>query len=73
MMPIKPDADTLFSFGGTQPFVPLYAVILGDGGHIFMNLVCILALWFVSTVDKNMAPIWVYTDLTSRRIPPLQS
>ncbi|KUL81485.1 hypothetical protein ZTR_09396 [Talaromyces verruculosus] len=45
-----PDADTLFSFGGTQPFVPLYAVILGDGGHIVMNLVCILALWFNTAI-----------------------
>lgn len=50
---MKPDADTLFSFGGTQPFVPLYAVILGDGGHIVMNLVCILALWFVSIFDDD--------------------
>lgn len=44
----QPDADTLFSFGGTQPFVPLYAAILGEGGHIFMNIICITALWFVS-------------------------
>lgn len=44
----KPDADTLFSFGGAQPFVPLYAVILGKGGHIFMNIVNISSLWFVS-------------------------
>jgi hypothetical protein len=56
MIPMKPDADTLFSFGGAQPFVPLYAVILGDGGHIIMNLVCILALWFVSTLDENVIP-----------------
>ncbi|KAF3399662.1 Thiamine transporter thi9 [Talaromyces pinophilus] len=45
-----PDADTLFSFGGTQPFVPLYAVILGDRGHIVMNLVCIIALWFNTAI-----------------------
>lgn len=44
----QPDADTLFSFGGTQPFVPLYAAILGEGGHIFMNIICTVALWFVS-------------------------
>lgn len=42
-----PGPDTFFSFGGAQPFVPLYAVILGDGGHIFMNVICIIALWFV--------------------------
>ncbi|KAK7699639.1 hypothetical protein SLS57_012351 [Botryosphaeria dothidea] len=45
-----PDADTLFSFGGAQPFVPLYAVVLGRGGHIVMNLVCIVALWFNTAI-----------------------
>jgi amino acid transporter len=39
-----PDADTLFSFGGTQPFVPLYAAMLGKGGHIPMVIVNILSL-----------------------------
>ncbi|OJD38795.1 amino acid transporter [Diplodia corticola] len=45
-----PDADTLFSFGGAQPFVPLYAVILGKGGHIVMNVVCVIALWFNTAI-----------------------
>lgn len=36
------------SFGSPQPFVPLYAVVLGKGGHIFMNIVCVFALWLVS-------------------------
>lgn len=48
----QPDADTLFSFGGAQPFVPLYAAILGEGGHIFMNIVCTVALWFVSNTTS---------------------
>lgn len=43
----QPDPDTLFSYGSVQPFVPLYAVLLGQGGHIVMNVVCIVALWFV--------------------------
>ncbi|TGO71359.1 hypothetical protein BELL_0588g00040 [Botrytis elliptica] len=47
---LSPDADTFFSFGGPQPFVPLYAVILGDGGHIFMNIICIVALWFNTAI-----------------------
>ncbi|KAM0157712.1 hypothetical protein ACHAQE_005850 [Botrytis cinerea] len=47
---VVPDADTFFSFGGPQPFVPLYAVILGDGGHIFMNIICIVALWFNTAI-----------------------
>ncbi|KKY15895.1 putative amino acid permease [Phaeomoniella chlamydospora] len=45
-----PDADTLFSFGGAQPFVPLYAVILGRGGHVFMNVVNIASLWFNTAI-----------------------
>lgn len=48
----KPDPDTLFSFGAPQPFVPLYAVVLGKGGHIFMNIVCVVALWFVSDIHS---------------------
>ncbi|KAF5534101.1 amino-acid permease [Fusarium phyllophilum] len=43
-----PDAKTLFSYGGPQPFVSVYAAILGEGGHIVMNIVCILALWFLN-------------------------
>lgn len=43
----QPDPGTLFSFGSPQPFVPLYAVVLGRGGHIFMNIICIIALWLV--------------------------
>ncbi|KAE9367929.1 amino acid transporter [Stipitochalara longipes BDJ] len=45
-----PDADTLFSFGSPQPFVPLYAVVLGQGGHVFMNVVCVIALWFNTAI-----------------------
>ena len=36
------------NFGSPQPFVPLYAEVLGRGGHIVMNIVCIVALWLVS-------------------------
>lgn len=46
---MQPDPDTLMNFGSPQPFVPLYAVVLGKGGHIVMNVVCIVALWLVST------------------------
>ncbi|RMZ84346.1 hypothetical protein DV738_g567, partial [Chaetothyriales sp. CBS 135597] len=45
-----PDADTLFSYGGAQPFVSVYAAILGDGGHIVMNIICVLALWFNTAI-----------------------
>ncbi|KAM0491775.1 hypothetical protein ACHAP8_010405 [Fusarium lateritium] len=45
-----PDAETLFSYGGPQPFVSVYADILGDGGHIVMNIVCVMALWFNTAI-----------------------
>ncbi|KAL7816860.1 amino acid/polyamine transporter I [Trichoderma aethiopicum] len=45
-----PDPDTLFSYGSVQPFVPLYAVLLGKGGHIVMNVICIVALWFNTAI-----------------------
>ncbi|KAH8658164.1 amino acid transporter-like protein [Xylariales sp. PMI_506] len=45
-----PDADTLFSFGSPQPFVPLYAVILGQRAHIFMNVICVIALVFNTAI-----------------------
>ncbi|KAM0188237.1 hypothetical protein ACHAPI_010726 [Fusarium lateritium] len=45
-----PDAETLFSYGGAQPFVSVYAAILGQGGHVVMNVVCILALWLNTAI-----------------------
>ena len=42
-----PNLDTLYSFGAPQPFVNLYAMTLGMGGHVFMNIICILGLVFV--------------------------
>ena len=45
-----PDLDTLYSFGAPQPFVNLYAMTLGMGGHVFMNVICILGLVFNTTV-----------------------
>ncbi|KAB8073273.1 amino acid/polyamine transporter I [Aspergillus leporis] len=45
-----PDSETLFSFGSPQPFVPLYAVVLGKGGHIFMNVICVVALWLNTAI-----------------------
>lgn len=49
-MIVQPDADTFFQFGSEQPFVPLYAVVLGQGGHDVMNVVCIVALWFNTAI-----------------------
>ncbi|KAK2763135.1 hypothetical protein FQN54_009771 [Arachnomyces sp. PD_36] len=45
-----PEPDTLFSFGSPQPFVSLYAVVLGRHGHIFMNIVNVVALWLNTAI-----------------------
>ena len=45
-----PDLKTLYSFGGPQPFVEIYALTMGRGGHIFMNVVCIIGLMFNTTI-----------------------
>ncbi|KAJ5223396.1 Thiamine transporter thi9 [Penicillium chermesinum] len=45
-----PTADKLMEFGSVQPFVPLYAVVLGRGGHVFMNVICIVALWLNTAI-----------------------
>ncbi|KAF2232759.1 putative amino acid permease [Viridothelium virens] len=45
-----PDLDTLYGLDAPQPFVGLYAMTLGRGGHVFMNIVCIFGLIFNTTV-----------------------
>ena len=45
-----PDLDTLYAFTAPQPFVNIYALSLGRGGHVFMNIICILGLIFNTTV-----------------------
>ena len=45
-----PDLDTLYSYGAPQPFLNLYALTLGRGGHIVMNIVCIVGLLLNTTV-----------------------
>jgi amino acid transporter len=44
-----PSLETLYSFDAPQPFVGLYALTLGQGGHVFMNVICILGLILAST------------------------
>ncbi|KAL2849329.1 amino acid/polyamine transporter I [Aspergillus pseudodeflectus] len=55
-----PTPDVLFGFGSPQPFVPLYAVVLGKGGHIFMNIICISALWLNTAVAITAASRLVF-------------
>ncbi|RDW77973.1 amino acid transporter-like protein [Coleophoma crateriformis] len=45
-----PTPDVLFSFSAPQPFVPLYAVVFGKGGHIVMNVIAVVALWFNTAI-----------------------
>ncbi|KAJ5182518.1 Thiamine transporter thi9 [Penicillium capsulatum] len=45
-----PDTDTLMSYASPQPFVSLYAHVLGQGGHIFMNIICVVALWLNTAI-----------------------
>ena len=45
-----PNLNRLFSFEGPQPFVQIYALALGRGGHVFMNVVCIIGLIFNTTI-----------------------
>jgi len=45
-----PSLDTLYAFTAPQPFVGLYAETMGRGGHVVMNVVCILGLIFNTTV-----------------------
>ena len=45
-----PNLHTLYSLGAPQPFVEIYAMTMGRGGHVFMNVVCILGLIFNTTV-----------------------
>jgi amino acid transporter len=39
-----PKIDEIYNFTAPQPFVQLYALSLGTGGHVFMNVICILGL-----------------------------
>lgn len=67
----SPDLNTLYGFGAPQPFVGLYALTLGQGGHIFMNVICILGLIFVcpsTSVLKYSAD-----SSRTRRLPELQA
>lgn len=45
-----PNLEELYSFLGPQPFVQIYALTMGQGGHIFMNVVCIIGLIFNTTI-----------------------
>lgn len=50
-----PSLDVLYGLDAPQPFVGLYAMTLGRGGHIFMNIVCIIGLMLVSRSSSHTA------------------
>ncbi|KAI7432389.1 amino acid transporter, partial [Hortaea werneckii] len=45
-----PNLDVLYSLNAPQPFVEIYAMTMGRGGHVFMNIICILGLIFNTTI-----------------------
>ncbi|PWY83569.1 amino acid transporter [Aspergillus heteromorphus CBS 117.55] len=55
-----PPIDVLFSYDAPQPFVPLYAVALGRGGHIIMNILSIVALWLNTAIAITAASRLVF-------------
>jgi amino acid transporter len=46
-----PDLNTLYNFGGPQPFMLLYDMALGRGGQVVMCVICIIALMLNMTVS----------------------
>ena len=57
-----PDLETLYAFTSPQPFVGLYAASMGQGGQVFMVLICILGLIFVSTVSMVIFFSLIYLE-----------
>lgn len=43
----SPSLDVLYGFKAPQPFVGLYALSLGQGGQVFMTIICIIGLILV--------------------------
>ncbi|RAH42637.1 amino acid transporter [Aspergillus brunneoviolaceus CBS 621.78] len=56
----SPPIDILFSYDAPQPFVPLYAVVLGRGGHIVMNVLSVTALWLNTAIAITAASRLVF-------------
>ncbi|KAB8227187.1 amino acid permease [Aspergillus alliaceus] len=52
--------DILFSYDAPQPFVPLYAAVLGRGGHIVMNVLAVLALRLNTAITITAASRLVF-------------
>ncbi|KAJ5501595.1 Amino acid/polyamine transporter I [Penicillium expansum] len=57
----SPPIDVLFSYDAPQPFVPLYAALLGEGGHIVMNVLSVVALWLQRPVSFSPSPVTEYS------------
>ncbi|KAJ5396617.1 Amino acid/polyamine transporter I [Penicillium cosmopolitanum] len=56
----SPPIDVLFSYDAPQPFVPLYAAVLGRGGHIVMNVLSVVALWLNTAIAVTAASRLVF-------------
>jgi len=59
-----PDLNTLYGLDAPQPFVGLYAMTLGNGGQIFMVIVCILGLIFVGLTPCLLLSILLTSSRT---------
>ncbi|PYH44753.1 uncharacterized protein BP01DRAFT_392394 [Aspergillus saccharolyticus JOP 1030-1] len=56
----SPPIEVLFSYDAPQSFVPLYAAVLGRGGHIVMNILSIVALWLNTAIAITAASRLVF-------------
>ena len=45
-----PSLDVLYEFAAPQPFVNLYAMTMGQGGQVFMIIICIIGLILNTTI-----------------------
>jgi amino acid transporter len=71
----SPSLDVLYGFKAPQPFVGVYALSLGQGGQVFMTIICILGLilvrrqcyFFLSVADSLkyrilLSQVWQVPD-----------
>lgn len=48
-----PDIETLFSIDAPQPFVLIYSMALGRGGAVFMTIIAVIPVIFVSNFRRK--------------------
>jgi amino acid transporter len=53
----SPSLDVLYGFKAPQPFVGLYALSLGQGGQVFMTIICIIGLILVRFENVSLSSV----------------